>query len=104
MTKVISLRDAPPGWEADPMYEYIGRQGRGHDGYFGNPFRLADPSRRGSTIAAFERYAIERFVADRVYAQRVLGLRDKTLVCFCKPHPCHGDVLARIADGDIVPA
>ena len=25
-------------------------------------------------------------------------LRDKTLGCYCKPSPCHGDVLARAAE------
>jgi hypothetical protein len=27
-----------------------------------------------------------------------LELKDKTLGCWCKPLPCHGDILAEIAD------
>jgi hypothetical protein len=25
-------------------------------------------------------------------------LRGKTLGCFCKPHPCHGDIIAAYLD------
>ena len=27
-----------------------------------------------------------------------IELKDKTLGCWCKPKPCHGDVLAELAD------
>ena len=29
-------------------------------------------------------------------------LQGRVLVCWCKPLPCHGDVLARIAEGEVV--
>ena len=28
------------------------------------------------------------------YRRRIEGLRGKTLMCFCKPLACHGDVIA----------
>ena len=30
-----------------------------------------------------------------------IELKGKTLGCWCKPDPCHGDVLAELADKDI---
>ena len=48
---------------------YIGRAGHGEDGYFGNPFR-----------------------------QRIHALKGKRLGCFCKPYPCHGDIIKEYLD------
>jgi hypothetical protein len=35
---------------------------------------------------------------DEDYRTKVSELKGKTLICFCKPSLCHGDVLAEIAD------
>ena len=98
-TTVISVWQAPRGWENSPDYVYIGRAGKGQDGYFGNPIRLEENESRGSTIERFHAYAQMRAISDPVYADRVRGLKGKVLVCFCKPNACHGDVLADMAEG-----
>lgn len=77
---------------------YIGRAGQGQGGYFGNPYRLQRGEDRGATLARFEQYFYDRLGTDPEFTQRVLQLRDKTLGCFCKPHPCHGDIIAHYLD------
>ena len=67
---------------------YIGRAGKGHDGRYGNPFRLGRHEPRGATLDRFKHWLWNNPEALR----RTMELRDKDLVCFCKPAPCHGDV------------
>ena len=89
-TRVVNLRK-------DRYDMYIGRAGRGQDGYFGNPFPLGEQP-RGATIARYREHFLERLRADEQFARRVRALKGKTLGCFCKPHPCHGDVIAEYLD------
>jgi hypothetical protein len=97
-TNVANIRKLKAGWENDIRFVYIGRQGRGHDGYFGNPYPLQKGEPRGTTIQRFRDYATKRIAEDPEYRRRVKGLYGKTLVCFCHPAPCHGDVLAELAE------
>ncbi len=87
------------------MHEvYIGRAGRGQDGYFGSPCvvgercPVCDGIHRapGETLSCFERYARQRLETDADYRKRVKELHGKVLGC---PHsgPCHGYVLLRLA-------
>ena len=73
---------------------YIGRAGRGQDGYFGNPFMLSAGQSRGSSLDKYRAYFYDRLKKDHEFRNRINGLRGKTLGCFCKPYPCHGDVIA----------
>lgn len=73
---------------------YIGRAGRGHDGYFGNPFRLTAEWERGEVLTQYAVWFYERVEKDPEFRRRVLALRGKRLGCFCKPKPCHGDIIA----------
>ena len=98
VTKVIHIKDAPRGWEANDQFVYIGRAGHNLSGYWGNPFRLNAGEPRGATIERFRKYAETRRATDEGYAAALTWLHGKTLVCFCKPNPCHGDVLAEMAD------
>ena len=102
MIKVIHIKDAPKDWQSNPDYVYIGRVGKGLSGYFGNPFKLNSSETRGSTLEKFENWARSRMATDKEYRMAILRLRNKTLICFCKPHPCHGDVLAKLAEEPIV--
>lgn len=59
-----------------------------------NPFTIASS---GSARAAVERY--RRYLLSRHDLLADLGeLRGKRLGCWCKPGPCHGDVLAEMAN------
>jgi len=73
---------------------YIGRGGRGEDGYFGNPFRMENGTTREDAIQKFQKYFSERIEKDSEFRRRVLELKGKKLGCFCKPKACHGDVIA----------
>lgn len=73
---------------------YVGRPSP-----FGNPFKLASNASEAERAKLLETYCewlrgrpdlIER--ARRELAGKVLG-------CWCSPKACHGDVLARVADG-----
>jgi hypothetical protein len=67
---------------------YIGRPSK-----WGNPFVIGKDGNREEVITKFERYIWRSpLMAD------IRELRDKRLGCFCAPQPCHGDVLAQLAD------
>jgi len=83
-TRVVHCKRAP--------YDvYIGR-GRGSR--WGNPFVVGRDGDRAEVIEKYERWLLtqpELLVA-------LPQLRGRTLGCWCAPRPCHGDVLARLAD------
>lgn len=70
---------------------YIGREGKGQSGYFGNPHTGPD---KEANVKLYKAYFHDRIKTDKEFAQRILKLRGKILGCFCKPRPCHGDVIA----------
>ena len=78
---------------------YIGRAGRGRDGYFGNPFRVGVDGSRPEVIETFRQYFTGRLGRDPEYRGRVERLRGRRLGCFCKPAACHGDVIAEYLNG-----
>jgi hypothetical protein len=72
---------------------YIGRAGRGHDGYFGNPYNIMTGGRK-QAIEMYRAYFLRRLKTDPEFAIRVEDLRGKRLGCFCAPQSCHGDIIA----------
>ena len=86
----------------EPCDVYIGRAGHGRNGYFGNPFKLPfgldSPETRAGVVEQFREYFLGRIEKDPEYRQAVEGLRGRRLGCFCKPKPCHGDVIAAWLD------
>src|SRR5574342_1069091 len=75
---------------------YIGRKGNGQTGYFGNPFRLVNPKNsveRSKVLENYMKYFNVRINNDIEFTNKILDLRGKILGCFCKPKPCHGDVI-----------
>jgi hypothetical protein len=73
---------------------YIGRAGRGQAGPWGNPFVIGRDGDRATVIAKYERW----LQTQPQLLARLPELQGKRLGCFCHPAPCHGDVLARLAD------
>jgi hypothetical protein len=84
-TRVVNLR-------AEPFDVYVGRAGKGQDGYFGNPHK------RDEGLGSFRSYFLTRLARDAEFKRRVEELRGKVLGCFCKPGPCHGDVIVEWLD------
>lgn len=108
MTRVINIRTAPTGWQQDPEYVYIGRPGWKMSSKFGNPVRNGHrcptcgtwhrPEDEKDWRVCYRAYLEKRLITDRRFREAVMGLRGKTLVCYCKPLDCHGDILAEYAE------
>lgn len=106
-TRVVNVRrDATEVKRATAagLYVYIGRDRSGRSKW-GNPFTW-----KPGTLAEFvvpkdevlSRY--EAWLRAQPHLMAALGeLRGKILGCWCKPGPCHGDILARLAD-EMTPA
>ena len=90
-TRVVNLRN-------EKYDVYIGRAGRGQAGYFGNPFPLLPEQPRGSSLEKYRAYFFDRLKTDTEFHRRIHELKGKTLGCFCKPYPCHGDIIAEYLD------
>lgn len=61
----------------------------------GNPFRMGPASGRDEVIARYREWVLTQ---PKLLAA-LPELKGKRLGCYCKPLPCHGDVLAELADG-----
>lgn len=73
---------------------YIGRPG-----LFGNPYEMSEEADRKRVIDEFRKYFAERIKTDEEFRKAVEALRGKVLGCYCKPKPCHGDVIAQYLNG-----
>jgi hypothetical protein len=81
---------------------YIGR-----GSIFGNPYSSKNGTKaqfivasKSEAIASYKKYFDERIRVDEEFKSAVESLRgrDVNLVCFCKPSPCHGDVIKEYLD------
>ena len=57
-----------------------------------NPFKRPSGAPPGSTLAQYEQYVLSQ----PQLMQSLHELEGKVLACWCKPNPCHGDVLRRL--------
>ena len=57
-----------------------------------NPFKRERGLPPGSTLPAYEHYVR----SNPVLMHKIPLLVGKTLGCWCKPEPCHGDVLVKL--------
>ena len=86
-----------PGVKYD---QYIGRAGRGNDGYFGNEHPIGYCSQckcthdRQGCVDAYKKSFYQRLSVDAEFKKRILALKGKVLACFCHPESCHGHVIA----------
>jgi Domain of unknown function (DUF4326) len=91
LTRVVNRR-------CEPFDVYIGRPS-----IYGNPFshkpgtlarfRVAD---RAEALLRFREWFLSR---PELIERARRELRGRVLGCWCKPSPCHGDVIAEIIDG-----
>lgn len=102
-TKVINIADG----RLHPHYIYIGRPSM-----WGNPFLKngkwskfeKDCERVDDPVKAFEDWLVGTAYTDRwqdkrkQILSRLKELQGQVLGCYCKPHPCHGDVLVNMVD------
>lgn len=77
---------------------YIGRAGKGEDGYFGNPVNLIGKDRAGC-LDGYRKYFYDRLERDPEFNRRINALKGKILLCFCYPKLCHGMIIIEYLDG-----
>lgn len=73
----------------EPYDVYIGRGSK-----WGNPFLIGRDGNREEVIA---KYA-EWLETNHELLSSLNELQGKVLGCFCSPLPCHGNILAELAD------
>jgi len=100
-TRVINIRTGDT-WDI-----YIGRRLRDTEDWgFGNPFRsgthVENINMFGWWLMTGDAMGCEDATEERRkwMLENIKMLRGKRLACWCKPDPCHGDVLARMAEED----
>ena len=69
---------------------YIGRPSK-----WGNPFEIGVDGTREEVIVKYREYLL----SNKHLMNDLHELKGKTLGCWCKPHPCHGDVIAEVYRG-----
>ncbi len=82
----------------EPFDVYIGRrQWRGKEVFPASPWANYFPVKRYGRDEAIRRYE-EKIRRSPALLERLPELEGKTLGCWCKPAPCHGDVLLRLIE------
>ena len=75
----------------EPYDVYIGRPS-----VWGNPYHIGkDGSRRDKVITMYRQWLMAQ---PELVARAKRELKGKVLGCWCAPRPCHGDVLAEVAN------
>jgi len=83
---------------------YIGRPS-----IFGNPFsnkksglRVIETKTAEESVSKYEKYFVQRIKSDPYFRREFIRLVDTyeendsiTLICWCNPHPCHGEILKK---------
>ncbi|MET1083294.1 MAG: DUF4326 domain-containing protein [Burkholderiales bacterium] len=91
MTRVVHCKK-------EPYDVYIGRHHAGVPrkdwGVWGNPFALKSEADRARVLADYRAWLMDQ----PELLRKLHTLKGKKLGCWCHPKPCHGDVLAELAD------
>ena len=90
---VVNINTCENGWNTDPQYVYIGRENLRRklpESPFHNPFQVGKDGDRDRCIALFREHFESNAELQEMALEQLAG---KTLVCFCKPEACHGDVI-----------
>lgn len=72
---------------------YIGR-----GSLWGNPYVIGKHGSREFVIACYKDWFLTKLAGDPKFREETHKLRGKVLGCFCKPKPCHGDIIAKFLD------
>ena len=105
----MSLKKAPltrrgyesfQDWDLDPNHLYIGRDMSHHvegalGSKWGNPYKVAKNASKKAVDRCLERYEDYIRRTPRLF-NALMELEGKEMGCWCKPYPCHGDVLIKL--------
>ena len=75
----------------DPYDVYIGRPSK-----WGNPFKVGEDGTRQEVIEKYRNW----IQTQPDLLAELDTLKGKILGCWCKPKPCHGDVLVELLEHD----
>lgn len=91
ITRVINIKVETEyqSQKSTPNYEYIGR-----GSYWGNPYSMYEDGDDREEVIRKYKYDFDYDKFPNKEKSEVYKLAGKRLGCFCKPQPCHGDVLA----------
>lgn len=91
ITRVINIKidTEYQAKKSTPSYEYIGR-----GSYWGNPYSMYEEGDDREEVIRKFKYDFDYEKFPNKEKSEVYKLAGKRLGCFCKPHACHGDVLA----------
>ncbi|MGK7344994.1 MAG: DUF4326 domain-containing protein [Candidatus Nitrospinota bacterium M3_3B_026] len=83
-----------------PCDVYIGRPHPRYPGgsIWGNPYKTP-PFSRPESIRKYRRHIKRKLKENPELREELEKLRGKRLGCWCKPYPCHGDVLVELLEG-----
>lgn len=73
---------------------YIGRPGP-----WGNPFSIGQDGDRATVIQKYREWLAAR---PALQAQMRKELAGRDLVCWCHPHPCHGDIILEFLETGVL--
>ena len=73
---------------------YIGRPSK-----WGNPFKVGKDGKRGECIELYKKW-LQQPEQEKLLSEVEQELKGKVLGCWCDPNPCHGNILAEIANGN----
>ena len=77
---------------------YIGRNTMVNSKY-GNPYKIGIHYPRNKCIKMYEGTLLFKILRTKeITYEDLLSLSGQVLGCFCKPKPCHGDVIARYVE------
>ena len=98
---VVNLRHGRPAHTV-----YVGRTcARVPGSALGNPYHRQPGEAHGATLARYRQWLRAHYRAGGVVRQELERLADLAaagdlvLGCWCKPHPCHGDVIKEALEG-----
>ncbi len=100
MTTIVNIKHCP---DFNPKLNkndvYIGRFHRSKYGFYPwskwhNPFKLGVDGDREAIIDMYRSYIL----SNPGLMSSLHELKDKRLGCWCKPEPCHGDILIELVD------
>lgn len=93
-------------WMGDQNNIYIGRGGivfidkqrfPKEDSIWCNPYKINSENNREKVLKLYEKYIREKIKKENLNS-KLLELKGKNLGCWCKPEPCHGDILVKLIE------
>ncbi len=103
-TKLVNFQDVKEHWNPKTQswdsdeYVYIGRYNQAYNlprSAWANtfPITLDTPTNRTEAVTSYRKTLKELFYEKPMTKNSLEDLRGKTLVCWCSPKACHGDVI-----------